>query len=285
MGGGLADHGVSRPRGRRESSRSAGPALVECDEGDSVGTRRGHSVVGVKVTVLTGAGISTGSGIPDFRGPDGVWTRHPEQARLLEIGPFLHERSVREAGWRSWAEQPAWQATPTRAHRALAELGATGVLQAVLTQNFDGLHQAAGSAPHDVIELHGTLRTTSCVKCALQCPTEDVVGRLDGEPDPRCPACGGILKPDIVYFGEPLPRDAVDRAVEAAQNCSLFVAIGTTLTVQPVASLPSVALDAGADLTIINAEPTPYDRLATEVIRNPIDDAVPDLVKRLTADR
>ncbi len=235
------------------------------------------------VTVLTGAGISTGSGIPDFRGPDGVWTRHPELVRLLEIDAYLAEPDVRTTGWRWWAAHPAWDARPTAAHRALVRLAEAGVLEAVLTQNFDGLHQAAGSAPQDVVELHGSAVTTSCTVCDWTGPTADVLARVAAEPDPPCPRCGGVLKPDVVYFGEVLPQQALERAFRAAEACSLFVAVGTSLTVHPVATLPLVALDHGADLVVVNAEPTPYDRLADRVLREPIDEAVPALVDELLA--
>ncbi|WNM24803.1 SIR2 family NAD-dependent protein deacylase [Demequina capsici] len=234
-----------------------------------------------RVTVLTGAGVSTGAGIPDFRGPRGVWTLRPDRARLLEIDVFMNDRALREEGWRDWREHPAWQSHPTDAHRALARLGEAGVLEALLTQNIDGLHQAGGSRPADVIELHGALGTTSCMVCgAGPMATADVLARLDTEPDPRCAGCGGILKPDVVYFGEPLPPAALDRAVRAAEACDVMVAIGTTLTVFPVASLPGVALDSGASLVLVNAEPTAYDRYADEVVREPIETAVPSLVER-----
>lgn len=225
------------------------------------------------VTVLTGAGLSTGAGIPDFRGPDGTWTRHPELARLLEIGVFLDDEQARVAGWRQWRDHPCWQARPTAAHAALVELERAGLLGATLTQNFDGLHQAAGA--RDVVELHGTLRTTSCVRCGRSLPTPDVLARLEDEPDPRCTACRGILKPDVVYFGQLLDDDAFGRAVAAATDAQVFVAIGTTLTVNPVAALAGVAVQHGARLVVINAEPTPYDHLADEVIRDPIERAVP----------
>ncbi|PZR54192.1 NAD-dependent deacetylase [Xylanimonas oleitrophica] len=237
----------------------------------------------MNVTVLTGAGISTGSGIPDFRGPQGVWTRRPEQARLLEIDAYRADAAVREAGWREWAGHPAWRAEPTAAHRALVSLEEAGVLGTVLTQNFEGLHQAAGHSPDKVVELHGTLRTTSCMGCGWQRETAAVLERLATEPDPRCPECGGILKPDIVYFGELLHADALSRSTEAASQCDLMIAIGTSLTVYPVANLPMLALEAGADLVVVNAQPTPYDRLATEVLREPIDEAVPALVGELLA--
>ncbi len=235
------------------------------------------------VTVLTGAGISTASGIPDFRGPQGVWTRDPSAADLLELGLFVRDPEVRARGWRMWAEHPAWTAQPTVAHRALVDLERAGVLAATLTQNFDGLHQAAGADPSRVVELHGTLATTSCVRCGTQVPTRRVLDRLATEPDPGCHVCDGPLKPDVVYFGERLPEDALERAVAAATDAHTFVAIGTTLTVQPVASLVSVAVEAGARLVIVNAEPTPYDRLADEVLRDPIEHAVPALVAELVA--
>ncbi|MBU4213430.1 MAG: NAD-dependent deacetylase, partial [Actinobacteria bacterium] len=129
------------------------------------------------VTVLTGAGISTGAGIPDFRGPDGVWTRHPEQAELLEIGRYVADQQVREAGWRMWRDSPARTARPSRAHAALVELEHAGLLLGLLTQNFDGLHQRAGSS--DVVELHGSLATTSCLACRWRTETESVLAGLD----------------------------------------------------------------------------------------------------------
>lgn len=236
---------------------------------------------GLRVTVLTGAGISTGSGIPDFRGPRGTWTRHPEQAELLEIRRYVADADVRRRGWAAWRNHPAWTATPSAAHRALVELARADRLQALLTQNFDGLHQAAGSDPADVVELHGDLRTTSCLACGDRRPTPEVLARLDAEPDPRCVRCGGILKVDVVYFGEMLPDRALERAVAAAQDGDVLLAIGTTLTVHPVASLAGLAAEVGAELVIVNAEPTPYDHLADRVLREPIETAVPALVAEL----
>ncbi|MBO0899172.1 Sir2 family NAD-dependent protein deacetylase [Cellulomonas sp. zg-ZUI222] len=244
-----------------------------------------HHADAPTVTVLTGAGISTASGIPDFRGPQGVWTRDPHAADLLELDLYVRDPAVRERGWRMWAEHPAWHAHPTAAHRALVELERAGALLATLTQNFDGLHQAAGADPERVVELHGSLATTSCLRCGTTWPTREVLARLPAEPDPACTVCGGVLKPDVVYFGERLPEDALERAVAAATDAVTFVAIGTTLTVQPVASLAAVAVDAGARLVVVNAEPTPYDHLADEVVRDPIDEAVPALVADLLATR
>ncbi len=238
---------------------------------------------GSHITVLTGAGISTGSGIPDFRGPEGTWTRHPEQAALLEIDGWVNDPAVRRAGWAMWRDQPAWSATPSQAHSALVELEHADLLEAVLTQNFDGLHQAAGHDRSHVVELHGGLRTTSCLRCGARQATAAVLDRLDRDSDPDCLECGGVLKPDVVYFGERLPEDALGRAIAAAQDADVFVAIGSTLTVQPVASLTGIAAEAGAEVIVVNAEPTPYDHHAARVIREPIENAVPALVAELIA--
>ncbi len=233
------------------------------------------------VTVLTGAGISTSGGVPDFRGPAGVWTRDPGSARLLEIGAFHRDPAVRRRGWQMWRDLPVWDARPTAAHRALVDLERSGRLLALLTQNFDGLHQRAGSSPDQVVELHGTLATTSCLDCGDRTATAEVIARLSTEPDPPCRGCGGLLKPDVVYFGEALPHAALDRAIDAAAGTDVFVAIGTTLTVQPVAGLAELAARSGAELVIVNADPTPYDLLASRLIREPIDEAVPALVTQL----
>lgn len=233
-----------------------------------------------RLAVLTGAGISTGSGIPDFRGPTGVWTLTPERARLLDIDAFLADASVRIAGWADWRDSPARSATPSAAHKALARMVSEGVLDVVLTQNFDGLHQAAGTPADAVVELHGTLHTTSCLECGAGVATPTVLAALDTHPDPACAHCGGILKPDIVYFGEQLPPVALDRAIDAARTCDVFIAIGTTLSVYPVASLAGLAVETGANLIVVNAEPTDYDRYAAEVIREPIETAVPALAAR-----
>ncbi|WP_062517015.1 SIR2 family NAD-dependent protein deacylase [Demequina gelatinilytica] len=235
------------------------------------------------ITVLTGAGLSTAAGIPDFRGPEGVWTRDPARARLLEIDVFVGERDAREEGWRDWAAHPAWSARPAAAHRALARLVTQGVCGDVLTQNIDGLHQAAGTPDGAVVEMHGSLATTSCLGCGFACPTRDVVAGLDAEPDPRCPRCGGILKPDVVYFGEALRDADLRRASRAARTCDTFVAIGTTLQVYPVAALAGDALAAGAALVIVNASPTSWDRDASLVVREPIEEAVPALVEEWLA--
>ncbi|WP_234417445.1 Sir2 family NAD-dependent protein deacetylase [Miniimonas sp. S16] len=232
------------------------------------------------VTVLTGAGISTSVGIPDFRGPDGVWTRDPTAERLLDIDAYVAEVDVRTAGWASWASHPAWRATPSPAHRALLALEGANALRGVVTQNFDGLHQLAGTASDLVAEVHGSLRTTSCLACGATQETPEVLARLGQDPDPHCP-CGGVLKVDVVYFGEMLPGGTFERAVGATRACDVFVAVGSTLTVQPVASLAVEAVRSGARLVVVNRDPTPYDPLAADVRRGPIDVELPRLVQEL----
>ena len=232
------------------------------------------------ITVLTGAGLSTSAGIPDFRGPNGVWTLDPSRARLLELDVFVGDRAARVEGWADWAAHPAWDARPGAAHRALAELVEAGRCRDVLTQNIDGLHQAAGTPSGAVVEMHGSLATTSCLACGATIRTPEVLGRLAVTPDPRCERCGGMLKPDVVYFGEALRASDLTRASRAARTCDLFVAIGTTLQVYPVAALAGEALAAGASLVVVNASPTAWDADASMVVRDPIEEAVPALVER-----
>jgi len=236
------------------------------------------------VTILAGAGISTGSGIPDFRGPDGVWTRDPAAAQLLEHSLYVVDADIRRRTWEMWRDSPVWRAEPTAAHRSLVDLERAGALRAICTQNFDGLHQRAGSAPGRVLELHGSLTGSRCLSCGRTEPTAGILARLDADPDPHCASCGGLLATDVVMFGEALPGGVFDAAIDAAASCDVFVVVGSTLTVQPVASLTTVAAEAGARVVIVNAEPTPYDHLAERVERRPIQDALPDLVRELLAE-
>lgn len=236
------------------------------------------------VTVLAGAGISTGSGIPDFRGPDGVWTLDPEAAQLLEHHRYVTEAGIRRRTWQMWRDSPVWHAEPTAAHRSLVDLERAGSLRAICTQNFDGLHQRAGSSSAMVLELHGSLSGSRCLTCGKTEPTAAIVARLDADPDPHCAHCAGLLATDVVMFGEPLPAAAFNAAIDASGACDVFVVVGSTLTVQPVASLTTVAAEAGARVIIVNAEPTPYDHLAERVVREPIQEALPALVRELLAD-
>jgi NAD-dependent deacetylase len=237
-----------------------------------------------RVAVLTGAGISTDSGIPDYRGPDGVWTRNPAASDLFTIDNFLASAEVRAALWRRYLEHAAWRAQPNAAHRALVDLERAGVAVRVLTQNVDGLHQRAGQSPNKVVELHGAMRDTVCTGCAARTRTGAVLDRVRaGEPDPACPDCGGILKPGVVMFGELLDPDRIGLAQQVAGASDLFLAVGSSLRVEPAASLCLVAVECGARLVVVNRDPTPYDALATEVIRDPISQALPRIVAALTS--
>lgn len=218
--------------------------------------------------VLTGAGVSTESGIPDFRGPDGVWTRDPAAERLSNIGYYVADASVRRESWRRRLDHPAWDARPNDAHRAIVALEAMGRVQLVVTQNIDGLHLAAGSSPDRLVEIHGSIRDSVCLACGDRRPMAETLERVRaGEEDPPCLHCGGILKSATVSFGQNLDPALLGRAEEAAAACDLFLAAGTSLTVYPVARLPELALAFGARLVIVNAEPTPLDERADAVLR------------------
>ena len=232
------------------------------------------------VTVLTGAGISTDSGIPDFRGPNGVWTRDPAAERLSSYDDYVRDPEVRRRAWQSRKTHPAWTAQPNDGHHALVDLERAGRLRALVTQNIDGLHQRAGSSQEKVIEVHGTIWAVQCLSCGERSPMADVLARVDaGEDDPACLRCGGILKSATISFGQRLDNDVIDAAGTAAHECDLFLAIGSSLTVRPAAGLCDVAVDAGAPLVVINAQPTPYDDLADVVLREPIGEILPALVR------
>ena len=219
-----------------------------------------------RVVVLTGAGVSTDSGISDFRGPNGLWTRNPSAQAMFDINTYLRDPEVRRQAWAHRRENPAWTAEPNRGHHALAELQRSGHLGTLMTQNIDGLHQRAGSL--GVLELHGTLWEVACMSCGGRWPTPVVLARP--EPDPPCVLCGGILKTATVSFGQSLDPEVLDAAFSAASEADLLVAIGTSLQVSPVAGLAAVA----RRLAIVNAEPTPYDDDAEVVVRDSISDVL-----------
>lgn len=236
----------------------------------------------VRITVLTGAGVSTDSGIPDFRGPNGVWTRNPGTEKLSNIQAYLADPEIRRRSWSARRQNPAWNAQPNAAHRALVDLEDRGALRALVTQNIDRLHQRAGSTPRLVLELHGNMMEAVCTACGARGLTRDALDRVDaGEVDPGCLVCGGILKTATVMFGQTLDRGVLDAAVAAASDCDWFVAVGTSLQVHPAAGLCRVAVDSGAGLVIVNADPTPYDHLASRVVNEPIGTALPALLAEL----
>ena len=236
-----------------------------------------------RLAVLTGAGISTDSGIPDFRGPSGVWTKNPAAERMATYEVYVTDPAVRLRSWQNRLTHPAWTAEPNSAHLALAQI-ASRIDTWVITQNIDGLHQRAGLRADRVLELHGTIHAVVCVGCGGRTPMPEALARVRaGEDDPRCADCGGILKSATVMFGQPLLPGVFERAAAAAARCDLLLAIGSTLTVEPAASLCAVAAGAGASLVIVNRDPTPYDPVATAVIRDPIGQAVPQIIGQLLA--
>lgn len=228
-----------------------------------------------RIVGFTGAGISTESGIPDFRSPNGVWANN----RIVEYQEFVSSRAGRIEYWRQkvamWPEMR--DARPNAGHRAFAELERRGKLLAMITQNIDGLHQRAGSA--NVIELHGTTVEVECLSCRARISMDQAMERVEaGDPAPDCERCGGLLKPATVSFGQSMPAREMQMAVEASTDCDLFLAVGSSLVVYPAASLPELAKRKGARLVIVNRTPTPLDDLADLVLREEIGLALPRLV-------
>jgi NAD-dependent deacetylase len=246
----------------------------------SVDVARAVVAASSRITVLTGAGISTDSGIPDFRGPQGVWTKNPKAERTSSLQDYLADPEVRRQAWRNRLASPAWEARPNPGHLAVVELERQGRLQAVVTQNIDELHQRSGISPSLVIELHGSMWGWMCWSCGAKGPMAEVLARLRrGEEDPACALCGGVLKSTTISFGQQLDPDVLEAAVQAAASCDLLLAVGSTLQVQPAAALVPLAARAGAAVVIVNAQPTPYDGLAEAVVRTPISEALPALVE------
>jgi NAD-dependent deacetylase len=236
------------------------------------------------VAFLTGAGISTDSGIPDYRGPNGLWTRHPEYEKLATYDYYMTDPEIRRRSWQMRREVFDLHPQPNAAHRAIAALADSGAAAVrVITQNVDGLHQAAGLPDRKVLELHGSTRSVVCTSCEARGPVEDVFARMDGgEADPPCGVCGGILKTATVMFGEALDAAVLLKAGAIAQECTVMFAVGTSLQVYPAAGLVDLAAAAGARLVIVNATPTPYDDLAAEVVREPISEVLPTLLTELS---
>ena len=232
-----------------------------------------------RVAVLTGAGISTASGIGDFRGPQGRWTLDPQAERVSTLSWYLNDPDVRANAWRFRAESPVYNAQPNAAHRALVRLEQGARLTGLITQNTDGLHQLAGSNPELVIELHGNSRTWRCESCRATGPMIDMVRLVRaGALDPRCPYDGGIVRATTILFEEPLDPAVIDEAVASVDDADALLVIGTSLGVHPAAGLVPYAHRRGVQIVIVNAEPTDYDGLAAFVLRDPIVGIVPVLL-------
>ncbi len=228
------------------------------------------------VVALTGAGISTDSGIPDFRGPQGVWTLNPKAEKMSDIRYYVADPEVRRLSWQSRLASPAWTARPNAGHVALAELERRGRLHALITQNIDGLHLRAGNSRGRVIEVHGNLHQAICLACGWKGPMQQVLERVRaGEEDPPCAECSGILKSDTISFGQNLVPEVIGKAMRVAAEADVLLAVGSTLQVYPVAGAVPIAQQAGAKLIIVNAQPTQFDDIADAVVREPIGTALP----------
>lgn len=235
-----------------------------------------------RIVVLTGAGISTDSGIPDFRGPQGVWTRDPDAEKLSDIRYYLADPAIRAKAWQARLQHEAWDARPNAGHRAIVALERQGKLHALITQNIDELHQQAGNEPGLIVEVHGTVHRVMCWQCGQRTPMSEALERvLAGEEDPCCWTCGGILKSDTISFGQQLVPEVIERALLAASEADLFIAVGSTLAVYPVAGALPIARDAGARVIIVNAAPTEMDELAHLRLRGNASEILPRIVGAL----
>jgi NAD-dependent deacetylase len=246
------------------------------EDNDEIATARRWVDAARRIVALTGAGISTESGIPDFRGPQGVWTKNPAAEKQSTLQNYLADPEVRRSAWQARLRHSAWTAEPNSGHRALVALERRGSLHALVTQNIDELHQRAGHAAARVIEVHGTMRRVVCWGCGARTPMQAALERVRaGSDDPPCEHCGGILKSDTISFGQALVPEVIERALRSASECDLLLAIGTTLQVQPVASMVPIAARTGARVVIVNDQPTAMDELADIVLRGPCGTLLP----------
>ena len=235
-----------------------------------------------KIAVLSGAGISTDSGIADFRGPDGLWTRDPSAEKYSTIRYYMSDPELRARAWQFRLSNPALTARPNIGHESLVELERSGKLLRLVTQNIDGLHLVAGTSPEILIEAHGNIREAICTSCTWRGSMIETLSRVrNGEDDPACTECGGILKSATVFFGESLDPACVQSAHQAAADCDLLVCLGTTLAVYPVAEMVPIALEQGVPVMIVNAGETQFDDAAL-VIRGSLSELLPTILSSLS---
>jgi NAD-dependent deacetylase len=265
----------------RADGDPARSSLVEgrlAELGEAVAAASKLIEVASRIVVLTGAGISTDSRIPDYRGPQGVWTRNPEAEKQATLQHYLADPEVRRRSWRSRLDSPMWGAEPNRGHLALTRLESRRKLLLLITQNVDRLHHEAGSDPERIVEVHGNAREVVCLSCTYSAPMQEALDRVRlGEDDPDCPSCGGILKSATISFGQNLVPGDLRRAQVAAESSDLLLAVGSTLSVFPIANMVPVAKSTGSAVVIVNASPTEMDALAEVVVRGSISDVLPRL--------
>ncbi len=235
--------------------------------------------VAQRIVVFTGAGISTDSGIPDFRGPNGVWTKNPKAEKMSTISHYLNDPEVRELAWQSRVNSPNWSAAPNDGHRAIVALQTADRLHALVTQNIDELHQISGIDADKMVEVHGTMRWSRCWSCADRLPMQDTLERVRaGDIDPSCLLCGGILKSDTISFGQALVPEVMERALTVAQECDVLLAVGSTLTVGPANQVVPRAKANGARVVIVNGDETAMDKYAHVVLQGSITPILQALV-------
>lgn len=234
-----------------------------------------------KIAVFTGAGVSTESGIPDFRSPDGIWARYDPEDFTLQR--FVADKESRKRNWQMRKELVSADYKPNTAHYAIKELEELGKLACVITQNIDGLHHAAGNSEEKIIELHGTIKYAKCMECLDQLALTEVLTRIDeGEEDPHCRKCGGLLKAATIAFGEAMPQDKMQQAEQCSRACDLFIVIGSSLVVYPAASMPLIAKHAGAKIVIINYTPTEMDHQADVLIHAKAGAVMESILQKVT---
>jgi len=246
---------------------------------DELERARGWIAGAKAIAVLTGAGISTDSGIPDFRGPQGLWTRDPAAERMATLQHYMGDPEVRRKAWQHRVSARLGEHEPNAGHRALVALERRGVLRALITQNVDGLHFKAGTSPELLIEIHGHTRDGVCMSCGERAPMSRALERVRaGEVDPACRTCGGVLKSATISFGQSLVAADLLRAEKVAQSCDLMLAVGSMLSVYPIAGVVPIAKQCGARVVIVNAEPTELDFLADAVLAGSISELLPKLL-------
>jgi NAD-dependent deacetylase len=249
---------------------------------DAIASARAWIDDSKRTVVLTGAGISTDSGIQDFRGPQGLWTKNPGAEKTATLQHYVADPEVRKRRWQGLLETSGRAREPNAGHRALVALEQRGKLHLLITQNVDGLHSAAGTSKDRLVEIHGSFREVVCLECEERAPMERALARVRaGEEDPACRSCGGILKSATISFGQSLVQDDLVRSGDAAEQCDLMLAVGSTLSVYPINNVVPMAKEAGARVVILNAEPTEMDRLADAVIRGSISEILPRLLEPL----